>query len=164
MSYMEDKSEVGQEASKKIANEDWWNKSLAENMKDLKESAVLGAIGGASLGGGIKSVTAPIGYVANKAKETEIFESARERARNISETLGIEDKFSSSIEQETDSKGNVKKTRKVKNPMDSLSKKQQENTNNIFYNLSQISLETYDSDPNNSHKKSLLNVNKDTDV
>ena len=164
MAAMEAISETGQEASKKIANEDWWNKSLAENMKDLKESAVLGAIGGASLGGGIRAVTAPIGYVANKAKEAEVFESTRERARNISETLGIEDKFSSSIEQETDSKGNVKKTRKVKNPMDSLSEKQQKNTNNIFYNLSQVSLETYDSDPKNSHKNSLLNVDNDTDV
>ncbi|WP_086290539.1 hypothetical protein [Campylobacter devanensis] len=164
MAAMEAISETGQEASKKIANEDWWNKSTAENMNDLKESAVLGAIGGASLGGGIRAVTAPIEYVGNKAKEAEIFETTKERAKNISETLDIEDKFSSSIKEVTDSKGNVKKTREVKNPMDSLPQKQKEAINNAFYNLSQVSLKTYDSDPNNSHKKSLLNVDNDTDV
>ncbi|WP_086243118.1 hypothetical protein [Campylobacter devanensis] len=162
MAAMEAISEVGQEASKKIANEDWWNKSTAENMNDLKESAVLGAIGGATLGGGIKSVTAPIEYVGNKAKEAEIFETTKERAKNISETLGIEDSFSSSIKEVTDSKGNVKQTREVENPMDSLSQKEQESMNNAFYNLSQIDLETYDNHPDNRPKKSILNVNEDT--
>ena len=160
MAAMEAISEVGQESFKKVANEDWWNKSTAENMNDLKESAVLGAIGGASLGGGIRAVTAPIGYAVNKVKETEIFESTKEKARNISETLGIEDSFSSSIKQETDSKGNVRQTKEVKNPMDSLPQKQKENINNAFYNLSQIGLEEYDT----NFKKSIIDVDNDTDV
>ena len=160
MAAMEAISETGQEASKKIANEDWWNKSLAENMNDLKESAVLGAIGGATLGGGIRTVTAPIGYVANKAKETEIFESARERARNISETLGIEDSFSSSIKEVTDSKGNTKKTREVENPLNAMAQEEVDLRNDIFYNLSQISLEKYDSYSDNNSENSPLNVNK----
>lgn len=160
MAAMEAISEVGQESFKKVANEDWWNKSTAENLKDLKESAVLGAIGGATLGGGIRSVTAPIEYIGNKAKETEIFETTKERAKNISETLNINDSFSSSIKETTDSKGNTKKTREVENPLNTMAQEEVDLRNDIFYNLSQISLSEYDSVPDNNSEDSPLNVNK----
>ena len=160
MAAMEAVSEVGQESFKKIANEDWWNKSKEENLQDLKESAVLGAIGGATLGGGLKAVTAPISYVANKTKEIEIFETAKQKAADLSKTLNIKDMFSSSIKETTDSKGNTKKTREVENPLANLSKKEVELRDNIFYNLSQESLEKYESDPQNTSEDSPLNVNK----
>ncbi|EPX3987339.1 hypothetical protein ACWZUH_000074 [Campylobacter fetus] len=160
MAAMEAVSEVGQESFKKIANEDWWNKSRAENLKDLKESAVLGAIGGATLGGGIRSVTAPIEYIGNKAKEIEVFETAKERAKDLSDTLNVEDSFSSSIREVTDSKGNTKKTREVENPLNAMSEEEVGLRNDIFYNLSQTSLGEYDSHPDNNSEDSPLNVNK----
>lgn len=160
MAAMEAVSEVGQESFKKIANEDWWNKSKEENLQDLKESAVLGAIGGATLGGGLKAVTAPISYVANKTKEIEIFETAKQKSADISKTLNIKDMFSSSIKETTDSKGNVHQTKKVNNPLAKYSLDEVQLRDNIFYNLSQESLEKYESDPQNTSEDSPLNVNK----
>lgn len=160
MAAMEAVSEVGQESFKKIANEDWWNKSRAENLKDLKESAVLGAIGGATLGGGIRSVTAPIEYIGNKAKEIEVFETTKQKAKDLSDTLNVNDSFSSSIKETTDSKGNTKKTREVENPLNTMSKEEVDLRNDIFYNLSQTSLGEYDSHPDNNSEDSPLNVNK----
>ncbi|TWO22648.1 hypothetical protein YZ82_01650 [Campylobacter hyointestinalis] len=160
MAAMEAVSEVGQESFKKIANEDWWNKSSAENLKDLKESAVLGLIGGATLGGGIRSVTAPIEYIGNKAKEIEVFETTKQKATDLSNILNVNDSFSSSIKETTDSKGNTKKTREVENPLNTMSKEEVDLRNNIFYNLSQTSLGEYDSHPDNNSEDSPLNVNK----
>lgn len=160
MAAMEAVSEVGQESFKKIANEDWWNKSRAENLKDLKESAVLGAIGGATLGGGIRSVTAPIEYIGNKAKEIEVFETTKQKATDLSNILNVNDSFSSSIKETTDSKGNTKKTRGVENPLNTMSKEEVDLRNDIFYNLSQTSLGEYDSHPDNNSEDSPLNVNK----
>ena len=161
MAAMEAISEVGQESFKKVANEDWWDKSKEENLQDLKESAVLGAIGGATLGGGLRAVTAPISYVANKTKEREIFETTKQNAAKLSKTLNVKDMFSSSIKETTDSKGNVHKTKEVENPLNNLSEEEVELRNNIFYNLSQTSLGEYDSDPDNNSEESPLNVNKD---
>lgn len=160
MATMEAVSEVGQESFKKIANEDWWNKSKEENLQDLKESAVLGAIGGATLGGGLRAVTAPIGYVANKSKEIEIFETAKQKASDLSKTLNVKDMFSSSIKETTDSKGNVHQTREVENPLANLPKEEVELRDNIFYNLSQKSLSVWESNPDYTSEDSPLNVNK----
>ncbi|MBR6821528.1 MAG: hypothetical protein IKM55_04825, partial [Bacilli bacterium] len=156
MATMEAISEVGQESFKKVANEDWWDKSKEENLQDLKESAVLGAIGGATLGGGLRAVTAPIGYVTNKAKEKEIFETTKQNAAKLSKTLNVKDMFSSSIKETTDSKGT-----KVESPLDKFSPEEVENINNLFYNLTQESLEKYDSVPDNTSEGSFTDVNKD---
>ncbi|ARR02668.1 hypothetical protein CVIC8964_1279 [Campylobacter vicugnae] len=160
MATMEAISEVGQESFKKVANEDWWNKSKEENLQDLKESAVLGAIGGATLGGGLRAVTAPISYVANKAKEREIFETTKQNAAKLSKTLNIKDMFSSSIKETTDSKGNVHQTRETDNPLAKLPKEEAELRNNIFHNLSQVSLNDWESNPEYTSENSPLNVNK----
>ncbi|WP_141082892.1 hypothetical protein, partial [Campylobacter vicugnae] len=160
MATMEAISEVGQESFKKVANEDWWDKSKEENIQDLKESAVLGAIGGATLGGGLRAVTAPIEYVSNKAKEVKIFEATKQKASDLSKTLNVKDMFSSSIKETTDSKGNVHQTREVENPLANLPKEEVELRDNIFYNLSQTSLSKYESDPENTAEDSVLNVNK----
>ena len=160
MATMEAISEVGQESFKKVANEDWWDKSKEENLQDLKESAVLGAIGGATLGGGLRAVTAPISYVANKTKEREIFETTKQNAAKLSKTLNLEDMFSSSIKETTDSKGNVHKTKEVENPLAKLPQEEVELRDSIFHNLSQTSLSEYESDPQNTAEDSPLNVNK----
>ncbi|WP_086303086.1 hypothetical protein [Campylobacter vicugnae] len=160
MATMEAISEVGQESFKKVANEDWWDKSKEENIQDLKESAVLGAIGGATLGGGLRAVTAPIEYVSNKSKEIKIFEATKQKASELSKTLNVKDMFSSSIKETTDSKGNVHQTREVENPLANLPKEEVELRDNIFYNLSQTSLSKYESDPENTAEDSVLNVNK----
>lgn len=162
MATMEAISEVGQESFKKVANEDWWDKSKEENLQDLKESAVLGAIGGATLGGGLRAVTAPISYVANKSKEIEIFETTKQKAKDLSKTLNVKDMFSSSIKETTDSKGNTKKTREVENPLTKLPQEEVELRDNIFHNLSQVSLEKYESNPDYTSEESPLNVNKNT--
>lgn len=161
MATMEAISEVGQESFKKVANEDWWDKSKEENLQDLKESAVLGAIGGATLGGGLRAVTAPIGYVANKAKEREIFETTKQNAAKLSKILNVEDMFSSSIKETTDSKGNSHKTTKVESPLDKFSPAEVENINNLFHNLTQESLDKYESFPDNTSEGSFTDVNKD---
>lgn len=160
MATMEAISEVGQESFKKVANEDWWDKSKEENLQDLKESAVLGAIGGATLGGGLRAVTAPISYVTNKAKEREIFETTKQNAAKLSETLNIKDMFSSSIKETTDSKGNVHQTKEVENPLTKLPKEEVELRDNIFHNLSQVSLNDWESNPEYTSENSPLNVNK----
>ena len=161
MAVMEAISEVGQESFKKVANEDWWDKSKEENLQDLKESAVLGAIGGATLGGGLRAVTAPISYVANKAKEREIFETTKQNAAKLAKTLNVEDMFPSSIKETTDSKGNVHQTTEVESPLDKFSPAEVENINNLFHNLTQESLDKYESFPDNTSEDSFTNVNKD---
>lgn len=162
MAAMEAVSEVGQESFKKVANEDWWNKSKEENLQDLKESAVLGAIGGATLGGGLRVVTAPISYVANKAKEREIFETTKQNAAKLSKTLNIKDMFSSSIEETTDSKGNVHRISEVDNPLDKFSKDEADEIKFIFHKLSQESLDKWDNEPDHNSENSILNINKNT--
>lgn len=154
-------SEGVQTAGEKIATGDFQNKSFEENYKDLEESMLLGAIAGGGLGAAGKAVTAPISYVGNKAKEIEVFETTKQKAKDLSQTLNVKDMFSSSIKETTDSKGNTRKTREVENPLNNLSEEEVELRNNIFYNLSQTSLGEYDSDPDNNSEESPLNVNKD---
>ena len=154
-------SEGAQTAGEKIATGDFQNKSFEENYKDLEESMLLGAIAGGGLGAAGKAVTAPISYVANKTKEREIFETTKQNAAKLSKTLNLEDMFSSSIKETTDSKGNVHKTKEVENPLAKLPKEEVELRNTIFHNLSQVSLEKYDSVPDNNSEESPLNVNKD---
>lgn len=153
-------SEGVQTAGEKIATGDFQNKSFEENYKDLEESMLLGAIAGGGLGAAGKAVTAPISYVANKTKEREIFETTKQNAAKLSKTLNLEDMFSSSIKETTDSKGNVHKTKEVENPLDKLPQKEKELRDNIFHNLSQTSLSKYESDPQNTAEDSPLNVNK----
>lgn len=154
-------SEGVQTAGEKIATGDFQNKSFEENYKDLEESMLLGAIAGGGLGATGKAVTAPIGYVTNKAKEREIFETTKQNAAKLSKTLNVKDMFSSSIKETTDSKGNVHKTKEVENPLAKLPQEEVELRDNIFWNLSQESLSKYESDSQNTAEDSPLNVNKD---
>ena len=48
-------SEAGDEASKKLGNGDYSNKSLGENLKDINEAGMMGAMTGAMLGGGMSA-------------------------------------------------------------------------------------------------------------
>ena len=48
-------SEAGDEASKKLGNGDYNNKSLGENLKDINEAGMMGAMTGAMLGGGMSA-------------------------------------------------------------------------------------------------------------
>lgn len=154
-------SEGVQTAGEKIATGDFQNKSFEENYKDLEESMLLGAIAGGGLGATGKAVTAPIGYVTNKAKEREIFETTKQNAAKLSKTLNVKDMFFSSIKETTDSKGNVHKTKEVENPLAKLPQEEVELRDNIFWNLSQESLSKYESDSQNTAEDSPLNVNKD---
>ena len=153
-------SEGVQTAGEKIATGDFQNKSFEENYKDLEESMLLGAIAGGGLGAAGKAVTAPISYVANKTKEREIFETTKQNAAKLSKTLNLEDMFSSSIKETTDSKGNVHKTKEVENPLDKLPQEEVELRDNIFHNLSQVSLDDYNKNPQNTAEDSPLNINK----
>lgn len=154
-------SEGVQTAGEKIATGDFQNKSFEENYKDLEESMLLGAIAGGGLGAVGKAVTAPISYVANKTKEREIFETTKQNAAKLSKILNVKDMFSSSMKETTDPKGNVRKTTEVESPLDKFSPAEVENINNLFYNLTQESLDKYESVSDNTSEGSFTNVNKD---
>lgn len=83
-------SEAGDEASKKLGNGDYSSKSLGENLKDINEAGMMGAMTGAMLGGTMGGAGAIINSISNFANIRNRENAKQESIKRNTEDLGLD--------------------------------------------------------------------------
>ena len=93
-------SELPQEIFHKISNGDFKNKSLDENIEDLKEATTMGMIGGAGMSAGIRTASIPVTKLLDNIEQNRN-ENIRKSVEDVL-SAGHKDKFAEYAEKYKD--------------------------------------------------------------